>query len=377
MPPLISRIQPIVHSFQPTGKQARRLTRKFTIARIMEKQGISSRMILIAHLLFWMSLAAILYFYVKGLMPQEQILGSVLINVVFLVLTFYITRMLVNRYLEKGKHLFFVALSALGLGLLFVLRLYLEAFTVGKELKGISEMLFRQENAPFPGGGIVAVYTVAVMFQLIINRFRNERELQKKLQTETETKLVYLKSQINPHMLFNMLNNIYSLEVAGSPKAQEMVLGLSEMLRYSLYTTEDGTTMLEDEIAQIRKYIQLMQLKNDRPLNVSLQVKGQVHGKKILPMLLLPLIENCFKHSDVEVSERGFVEVDIHIDHHIRFHTRNSIRTLTSAGSHQSTKTGLENLRKRLEIAYPGASLKTTENNGVFELELLFNPLEP
>lgn len=332
-------------------------------------------MILIAHLLFWISLAAILYFYVKGLMPQQQVLGSVLVNVVFLVFTFYMTRLLVNLFLEKGRYFYFVAVSGLGLLVLFVSRLYLEAISVGADLHGIPTMVFRQENAPFPGGGIVAVFMVAVMFQLIINRFRNERELQKKLQSETETKLVYLKSQINPHMLFNMLNNIYSLEVAGSPKAQEMVLGLSEMLRYSLYTTEDGTTMLEDEIAQIKKYIHLMQLKNERPLNVSLEVKGKVHGKKILPMILLPLIENCFKHSDVEVSERGFIQVEMEIDQNIRFFSRNSIRPISVGSSIASTKTGLENLRKRLEIAHPKATLKTMENDGVFELELIFNAL--
>jgi len=179
-----------------------------------------------------------------------------------------------------------------------------------------------------------------------------------------------LKSQVNPHFLFNTLNNIYSLCQVNSVNAAPMVGKISEMMRYMIYDCNAQLVPLQKEIEYLRNYIDLNQLKSSRKLNVILTIEGNVHALKVAPLLLINFLENGFKHGDVNLNDRGFINVSIIIhDTEAIFTMTNSYRELQQSGFHKGI--GLENVKHRLALLYPKKHrLKINKNNGVFSVEL-------
>lgn len=185
----------------------------------------------------------------------------------------------------------------------------------------------------------------------IINR---EKLIEEKLQTE----LQLLKAQINPHFLFNALNNIYSLTYMKSDKAPESVLKLSEMLRYITDECSKDRVSLEDEILYIRNYIDFNRMKYPGDRKVGFQHPDAAPGVLIAPMLFIPFIENCFKYSRIEEDSSGFIEILIaEAEGRISFTARNSVfsgrRILEGSGK------GIDNVKQRLGIIYPGKHMLT------------------
>jgi sensor histidine kinase YesM len=167
-----------------------------------------------------------------------------------------------------------------------------------------------------------------------------------------------LKSQINPHFLFNTLNNIYSLSLRKSEKAPEMILKLSDMMRYVLYECSSETVPLEREFQFIRNYIDLERIRHGDHVSISFELNGDPGDNKIGPLLLIPIVENCFKHGLNAQMEKGFVDIRLSVtDHNLTLAASNSI-TETKALSDmfrgkRRNGIGLENVRKRLNLLYP------------------------
>ena len=120
-----------------------------------------------------------------------------------------------------------------------------------------------------------------------------------------DTEMKFLKSQINPHFLFNALNNIYSLTVIKSDKAPDNLMRLSEMLRYMLYDSNDGTVPLHKEIDYLENYVSLALLKDSRGLNVKVDLDKGHPDLRVVPLLFIPFVENAFKHSKIEDLNNG------------------------------------------------------------------------
>jgi two-component system, LytTR family, sensor kinase len=196
----------------------------------------------------------------------------------------------------------------------------------------------------------------------------NRRELEVR---HTEAQRNYLKAQINPHFLFNTLNNIYAASVLQHPRTPDMVLRLSELLRYVTYDTSARELPLEKEIAQIKAYIELFQLKNEKPLPIRLNIKEPPGTFLIEPLLLLPLVENALKHSDLETNPAAYLEMDIQSDHEW---LRCTIINTFDPDNQQKDDVGgvgLENIRQRLRLNPSGQyTLHTEAKEGVFKAVL-------
>lgn len=168
-----------------------------------------------------------------------------------------------------------------------------------------------------------------------------------------EAELKFLKSQINPHFLFNALNNIYALTVIKSDRAPDNLLKLSGMLRYMLYETKEETVPLEKEIAYLRHFIDLHLLKDSQGLNVQVNFDDARPGLRIAPMLLLPFVENAFKHSKIEDLKNGWIRIDLRTQPDgVELKVENS----RPAGGSPKDKVGgigLRNVRRQLELLYP------------------------
>lgn len=172
-----------------------------------------------------------------------------------------------------------------------------------------------------------------------------------KLQSETE--LRFLRSQISPHFFFNTLNNIYSLSLEKSGKTSETILKLSELMRYLLYETKDHKQRLEREIDCIRNYLDLEKIRHGSKLQISLNISGETEEKKIAPMLLIPFIENAFKHGankkigPVKIAICMFIEEDI-----LHFRTSNTLPDEKFRHDSVQGGIGIANVRKRLALGY-------------------------
>jgi len=215
----------------------------------------------------------------------------------------------------------------------------------------------------------VSITIIRVYFNEEIMRLPEHLHI---IKEQSRAEIQYLKAQINPHFLFNSLNNIYSLSVIQSKQTPEMVLKLSSLLRYAIYEGEKKKVSLEKEVEQIKEYIALFQMKSEEPLKINFNVEGNLSSKEIEPMLLIPLVENCFKHGGFEEDEKAFANIDIQVDEHkIIFKTENSISS--NLQKDEVGGVGLENIKRRLEANY-GKNQKIdiceNENTYIVSLEI-------
>ncbi|HMI02371.1 MAG TPA: histidine kinase [Pedobacter sp.] len=220
----------------------------------------------------------------------------------------------------------------------------------------------------------VLIYILNTIFAMVFYfiRYTRQKELeQKELELQNRSsELSFLRSQVNPHFLFNNLNTIYSLVYHKSEQALPAISGLSELLRYMLYDNSEKIE-LEQEISYIEKYISLQQLRFENPVAVKMKVTGNVKEMKVPPLLLIPFVENAFKHGDVSESKE-WLWIDINMTGtELIFSCVN-----TKANKHKDFTggIGIENVRKRLELLFKGRyELDVRDNEDQFTVKLDLN----
>jgi two-component system, LytTR family, sensor kinase len=208
------------------------------------------------------------------------------------------------------------------------------------------------------GGSILAPITLSLigstLYEVSIFAKDKEQEALDLRSEKLEAEMKFLKSQINPHFLFNALNNIYTQTLLKRDDAAENLLKLSAMLRYVLYDCSVAFVPLRKELEYIRNFIDLFRLKDSAGIDVRLSLDESRPERQVAPLLFVPLIENAFKHSDVETIGKGWVEIMLKNEaQQIVFTVKNSL----SANPLSKDKTGgigLDNVRRQLELVYPG-----------------------
>lgn len=226
--------------------------------------------------------------------------------------------------------------------------------------------------------GVAMPYFTAVLscalFEIASYANRKANEASEFRNEKLEAEMKFLKSQFNPHFLFNALNNIYTLSVLKSDKTPDNLLKLSGMLRYMLYDCKAQTVPLIKEIEYLRHFIDLQLLKDSRGLNVKVELDESRPALNIAPMLLIPFVENAFKHSRIEDLEHGWIEIRLMTgESDVTFTVRNS---LPKSGFTKDLQggIGLENVRRQLELLYPDThELKVNQHPDSFEVYLKLN----
>lgn len=162
----------------------------------------------------------------------------------------------------------------------------------------------------------------------------------------------FLIQQINPHFLFNALNNIHFLTYKTSPKGSAAIMQLSKMLDYSLYGEREERVRLSDEVAYINNFIELFKLKDSSMINIDFDYSNADIDRRIAPLLLIPFIENAFKHGDIENTENGYVSIKLSTQDNAIFFT--CVNSFNAKKSVDSTKgIGIKNVTRRLDLLYP------------------------
>jgi len=185
--------------------------------------------------------------------------------------------------------------------------------------------------------------------------------------------LNYLRAQTNPHFLFNTLNNIYSLAKDKSDLAPESILRLSKILRFMLYETGGDHISIEQELRIINDYIALEKLRYDDSLHVSISHDIEDMKQVLPPLLLIPLVENAFKHGASETRSQPFVDIHLFIKkRRLTFIVKNSAESFS--GDHRIKENiGLTNLRRQLELLYTDYSLVIQQGDSIFSATLQIN----
>ena len=200
-----------------------------------------------------------------------------------------------------------------------------------------------------------------VPLKLSIDWYEQQRMLQKITVEKLQAEVNFLRSQVNPHFLFNILNNLYALTLKKSDLAPDMVLKLSEMMEYMLYDSDDVRVPLEKEINYLQNYIELEKLRCGDHSDIALEIKGSPNGQEIAPLLLLPLIENAFKHGIGKQSDKAWLHGTLNLESAAMNMTVENNKPAIYPKRHKGG-IGLANLRKRLELLYPGRYSLQTED---------------
>ncbi|AXY77876.1 histidine kinase [Paraflavitalea soli] len=226
-------------------------------------------------------------------------------------------------------------------------------------------------------GYTVLILLTSIGFLFIRELFKRQHMVDQLQSDKLRLELDQLKSQIQPHFFFNTLNNLYALSLQGSPKTSVSIANLSGIMRYVLYEAREEKVLLAKEIAFMHSYLELERIRHNDDNVIQFGVQGNPHGILVEPLLFLPLIENCFKHSLHYKIPGNQVQVFMTLDEdEITFQTSNLIAPQTEAVPREGG-IGLYNVRKRLELLYPGRHqllAAAEESRFIVTLSVQLNP---
>ncbi len=307
-------------------------------------------------------------------------LSSQLVNVVFYATIVYFNLLyLFPKYLRKGfiwSYLFILLGAALVLTPLKLVLKYILFSKSGSIRMDILDNL----NSYFVSMFLVAALSTVgkIMVDWLVANRKQEKARNETMQSE----LRFLKSQINPHFLFNTLNSLYALTLKKDDKAPDIVIKLSEMMRYMLYECNEPKVPLRKEVNYLQNYLDLERLRQRKGIEMRLDVEGFIAGQMIAPLIFIPFLENSFKHGVNANIKDGFVNARLSVNGNtVTFLLENSKGSVMPSqqlhGNRPSGGIGLVNVRRRLDLLYPGEyDLQVNETPSAYtvRLELTLNP---
>ena len=327
----------------------------------------------LTHGLVWLALLTVIFLVNVRENPDHAVILILLYGALNIII-FYLHYFLVNPLLiGAGRYWrglgYMVMVLAVSIAVKYGIALYYDDVILQyRDSGGQQKMLtpVQYTVAALISGLFFMLLSTAIY--VISNNFRT-REDRKSLETEKlNAELAFLRSQINPHFLFNSLNNIYALAYKKSEKTPEAILRLSNIMRYMLYESNEDSVLLEEEIDYLKSYIELQKLRFKEKVHVDLHVSIEETGHRIMPLLLISFLENAFKHG-VSTDEHQPIRIDIGVQSgRLYFKAENAKNQLNKD---QTKGVGLTNLKRRLQLGYPGRhTINVTESENYYSSEL-------
>lgn len=221
---------------------------------------------------------------------------------------------------------------------------------------------------------VLFIFALSTSFKTISEYLNTEKKQNQSEKEKLNSELSFLKSQVSPHFLFNTLNNIYSLASIKSDDTAPTIMKLSDMLRYMLYESEKEKVAIMKEVEYLKSYMELQKLRLPEDVRIDFNVQLDNGQLMIAPMLLIPFIENAFKHG-ISYSVPSFIEITIRsIKESIILTVKNTVNS--NKDKDENSGIGLQNVRRRLELLYSGKhSLKLKTGDALFEINLTLDLL--
>jgi len=336
---------------------------------------------IVRHLLFW--IAVFIYFIITTEIEyynsyQEAIASKVILISMQIITAYSCLLVLIPRYLTPKKNVQFGFGLLVLLACVFVLFIYIMEFyyqpkyfesigalTEYDSLKGFRDHIFKIQTF---AGKSIKFLTPTIL--LVTAKFYKDQQAYLQLNEQKKSnELSTLKHQLNPHFLFNTLNNLYALSIKKSDEAPEMIAKLSEMLDYMLYGCNDKFVPLQKEIELIENYLALEKVRYGKRVTIQFANNVDAHVK-IAPLILLTFIENAFKHGVSQELKEAYIHIQIALkENYIHFDISNS--TAKNKGSINKERIGLSNVKKQLELLYIGDySLDIKDDKNHFNVHL-------
>ncbi len=331
------------------------------IPRWLHDALFNNRYRIIKHILFW------LFIYADELlswMGVTEVVGTpimVLLTIILdMVMVYFNIYVLLPRLFLKSRVLLYCLYTAISIVIVVCINyfiwmdpylLFFDSEILGVEIEDLEPLTINDFYTYLLGNlwsnaGIVAM---AVAFKLFQVSYSTSLKLQDLKEDQLNTELAYLKTQVNPHFLFNTLNNMYVMSKKKSEHLPDTIMQLSDLLRYQLYDTEANTVPLNNEITYLKNYLELEQLRRQH-LELIFDISGNTGAQKIRPLILLPYIENAFKYSNSGTGS-DYIKIQLQAgEKKVNFSVENTKGTLhrRAVGG-----IGMANAQRRLELGYP------------------------
>ena len=336
---------------------------------------------LLYHILFWVVIMA--SFAISEWGYRQSFLDAIVFEFLFLpsrLFAVYINWfVLIPKYLHKSKLMtYFVSLLflllVLGIGhRYFVLywgfpNFFPEWVTPGESLEPFNlPRLFQSILI------IVSPVAFTTGFKLFMDWFEQRKETEALKQEKTEAELKFLKSQTNPHFLFNTLNSIYGLALEKSEKTPSLILKLSDILNYTLYESNTEKISITKELTLIENIISLEKERYDKRVKINFKVNIENNNIEIPPLILIPFVENAFKHGMRNESKKGFIDITLNANSESLYFTiKNSFSVSKHPKAYGNGGLGLKNVSRRLDLIYgKNKQLNIHNYDDVFVVELV------
>jgi two-component system, LytTR family, sensor kinase len=332
------------------------------------------RSVYVVHVLIWAIFFWLNYSYFKTWLPQIGVAVSdttLTLYIVFCFVGVYFFAVYVNQFLLLPKLYLKKEYAAYIISVLLLIFLVCFIKVEIDSIYIVTKAVWLRTPGHYISTLPYLLFSMGLSsWQVMANAHQKEKERADALQkNQTEAELKWLKAQINPHFLFNSLNNIYSLVYQKSDEAAPMLLKLSDMMRYVMNDSNHNTVSIEEEIKYVEQFVELHGLKKVNREKTQLTIVNDSSGLQVEAMLFINFIENAYKHSNL--NEAGaWIKIAWHINNHqIIFSCSNTCNAADSKDT--VTGIGLNNVKNRLALLYPGHSLKTVLQNNIYIVELL------
>ena len=333
------------------------------------------------HLVFWT-----IYFLINTFRwgrIHDDFTYSFLSNLIgfsiHIALCYFNIYVLMPKFVYKNKYYLFVLLLVTSIFVMAVLKFNLTFFLLSEDVwpevnDNVNTPTFDYLFNMMIGELYVLSFVTAVK---ITSDWIKENKRSSDLEnSQLETQLLFLRSQVSPHFFFNTLNNIYSLSLEGSKRTPKVILKLSELMRYLIYDTKNKRQDLKNEILCIQNYLELEKIRYSDNLEINMNIIGQIEGKVIAPILLLSFVENAFKHGANKIIDKTKIDIDFNVeDEFLNFKIVNEIPVKPNKKQifkRNQGGIGLSNVKKRLELGYKEEDYNMTisNSNNLFTVKL-------
>ena len=314
---------------------------------------------IVIHVMIWLAIFLLPYILNPDYEPELNRVGhpktdfrelDTATKILWLGLFYFNAFVLVPRLVYRRKFIVYV-LSLVGLfgGIMLVHGILYNLIIDGRPFHLLRSLGFNL--VPF-------AFTVilSTAYQSITDQIRTERLLAEKKNENLKTELSFLRSQISPHFLFNVMNNLVALVRMKSDELEPTVLKLSSLMQYMLYETDEERVLLKSEAEYLRNYIDLQEQRFGAELNLKVDFDIKEDWHTIEPMLLIPFVENAFKHG-TGLTDDPEIEIQLTVtENHLHFIVKNKYKE-TNAIKDKTSGIGLTNVKRRLELLYPGSHI--------------------
>jgi two-component system, LytTR family, sensor kinase len=337
----------------------------------------SKRQFIFQQAFFWIAsiiLFTVVLFYTRGDFTVYDITfrlaANILITIGFLAISVYVNLLwLIPQFFNKRKFLLFITLELANILLFICLNYYVTLFFEG----GNHPANYMSE--------IIAEFILVLLFLIVSTLLKFMRDsialqdvelrMKEVEKQKVEAELRALKAQVNPHFFFNTLNSLYALSLDKSDKASELILKLSDLMRYVIYESRDDLVAIGKQLEFLENYVYLERLRLNENLDIRFDIIGNHSDVKIAPLIYLAFIENSFKHGARDKVDHPYIHIHFSIEHDDRVIFSVENRTDPLMGRNPEGGFGLSNVKKRLELLYPGSyDLKINESLTIYRVDL-------